>query len=400
MRQRHKTLSATLADAEQLVDYHGEREPSQKKGLFKGNGNTSGRNGGPGSQVGSTSSASRFRPGGDQSKIWGQSNANSSYSSKGSNSEVSTTRKPFACFLCKGPHRDSECLLQGEFNAIKKNLSKISMESDHERNENNGDRCPDEGSSEQEEQATMGAVHMMCLTEKEADNTIHKTPALMYVGVTIMGRSARAMVDTGATHNFVNPEEAKRLGLKFDRESGRIKADNSSAKPIYGVARNVSIKMGDWSGQLNFTTVPINNFKLVLEMDFLKRTSTLSMPHLQSLMMMGSKPCLVKVVEPVEDKKKKGPLISAMQLKKGLKRVEPTYLCSMSMKEDIEDVLKEPKVKRLLMDFQDMMPDKLPETLLPRRSVDHQIELIPGAKPPARGAYRLAPPELAEFRSN
>ncbi|KAK9671697.1 hypothetical protein RND81_12G048500 [Saponaria officinalis] len=305
----------------------------------------------------------------------------------GSNSEVSTTRKPFACFLCKGPHRYSECPLQGEFNAIKKNLSKMSMESDHERNENNGDGCLDKGSSEQEEQARMGAVHMICSIEKKADNTMHKTHELMYVDVTIMGRSARAMIDTGATHNFVDPEEAKRLGLKFDRESGRMKAVNSSAKPIYRVARNVPIKMGDWSGQINFTTVLMDDFKLVLGMDFLKRTSTVPMPHLQLLMMMGSKRCLVKVVESVEDKKKKGPLISTMQLKKGLRRGEPTYLCSMSLKEDTEDGLEEPKVKQLLMNFQDMMLDKLPETLPPRRSVDHQIELLPRAKPPVRGAY-------------
>jgi len=30
--------------------------------------------------------------------------------------------------------------------------------------------------------------------------------------------------------------------------------------------------------------------------------------------------------------------------------------------------------------------------------IDHEIELLPGAKPPAKNAYRMAPPELAELR--
>ncbi|KAL0549992.1 hypothetical protein IC582_014487 [Cucumis melo] len=30
--------------------------------------------------------------------------------------------------------------------------------------------------------------------------------------------------------------------------------------------------------------------------------------------------------------------------------------------------------------------------------IDHEIELVPGEKPPAKNAYRMAPPELAELR--
>ncbi|KAI5656492.1 hypothetical protein M9H77_25285 [Catharanthus roseus] len=44
------------------------------------------------------------------------------------------------------------------------------------------------------------------------------------------------------------------------------------------------------------------------------------------------------------------------------------------------------------------MPDELPKKLPPRREVDHQIELEPGAKPPAMSPYRMAPPELAELK--
>ena len=54
---------------------------------------------------------------------------------------------------------------------------------------------------------------------------------------------------------------------------------------------------------------------------------------------------------------------------------------------------------RILGEFKDVMPDELPKRLPPRRGVDHQIELVPGAKAPAKAAYRMSPPELKELKS-
>ena len=44
------------------------------------------------------------------------------------------------------------------------------------------------------------------------------------------------------------------------------------------------------------------------------------------------------------------------------------------------------------------MPEQLPKVLPPRRTVDHEIELLFGVKPLAKGPYHMAPPELAELR--
>ncbi|KAK4385696.1 Retrovirus-related Pol polyprotein from transposon opus [Sesamum angolense] len=45
-----------------------------------------------------------------------------------------------------------------------------------------------------------------------------------------------------------------------------------------------------------------------------------------------------------------------------------------------------------------MMPDELPRKLPPKRAVDHEIELVPGTKPPSRAPYRMSQPELVELR--
>ncbi|XP_074297249.1 uncharacterized protein LOC141627954 [Silene latifolia] len=383
-----------MTAAERLVDYYSEREAAQKK-VFPAASGSSPRFGGNTSQAKTPSTGnSRFRPGGDYRK-WGQANSTPT-SSKGSTSEAYTARKPFACFLCRGPHRMSECPHPGEFNTLKKNLSKMSVEPNPEGTDHEVDPGDDDGFNEQGEVARMGAVHMMCSMGKGANLSEAKSTELMYVEVKYNGICTRSMIDTGASHNFVTPDEAKRLGMEINREGGRMKAVNSSAQPIQGVAKDVVIKMGEWSGKLDFTSVPMDDFKIVLGMNFLKRTPTFLAPHNGSLMMVGSNPCLVKAVG--GDRKMKGPLLSAMQLNRGPQKGEPTYLCTVSMKEDTSAESEEPSIMRVLEDNKDLMPDSLPMSLPPRRSVDHQIELLPGTRPPARGPYRMAPPELAELR--
>ena len=55
-------------------------------------------------------------------------------------------------------------------------------------------------------------------------------------------------------------------------------------------------------------------------------------------------------------------------------------------------------IKDVLDSYADIMPKSLPQTLPPRRGIDHEIELLPGVKPLVKNAYRMAPPELAELR--
>lgn len=45
------------------------------------------------------------------------------------------------------------------------------------------------------------------------------------------------LVDTGATHNFVYDKKVQRLGLSLTGDGSKIKADNSEAKPVGGLAK-------------------------------------------------------------------------------------------------------------------------------------------------------------------
>ncbi|KAK4427654.1 hypothetical protein Salat_1534400 [Sesamum alatum] len=52
-----------------------------------------------------------------------------------------------------------------------------------------------------------------------------------------------AMIDTGATHNFVAEREIQKLGCLSTQHCSRIKVVNSEARPIQGVA-SVELTVG------------------------------------------------------------------------------------------------------------------------------------------------------------
>ncbi|XP_021735750.1 DNA damage-inducible protein 1-like [Chenopodium quinoa] len=132
---------------------------------------------------------------------------------------------------------------------------------------------------DEEEPSRLGAVHMLYAMGKEEPEERSKNTELMYVEVLVNGRRGNAMIDTGATHNFISQGEARRLGLKPIQEGGSMKAVNSAAKPVHGVARNIPTKLGDWSGNLDFTVATMDDY-LVLGMDFLRASKAVPMPHL------------------------------------------------------------------------------------------------------------------------
>ena len=92
-------------------------------------------------------------------------------------------------------------------------------------------------------------------------------------------------------------------------------------------------------------------------------------------------------------------VLSAIQLAKGIRKNEETFLAAFKLNEALEDMSEiPPKVLDMLESFKDVMPPKLPKHLPPKREVDHKIELVPNAQPPARAPYRMSPLELEELR--
>lgn len=219
----------------------------------------------------------------------------------------------------------------------------------------------------------------------------------MFVDVMIDGQTIKALVDSGATHNFLRIQASKRLKLNYQRTTGTIKTVNAEVRPILGVTK-ARLKIGEWQGEVPFTVIPMDDYDMVLGLEWLDKVRACILPYSNSVLILEEdRPCTIST------RRMQGgsPMLSAMQVNKGLKKNEDTFVVFPVDWEDKESKLAEPvptNIAKVLEEFQDVMPEELPKRLPPRRGVDHRIELTSDAKPTARSPYRMAPPELKELK--
>ena len=97
---------------------------------------------------------------------------------------------------------------------------------------------------------------------------------------------------------------------------------NTNAKPVNGTAKGVGLHLGAWKGKVDFSVAPMDNFKVVLGMEFLRKVNAVPIPYYDSVCIIekGS-PCIVRASPSLCTPK----TLSAMQLKKGLRKGDITY---------------------------------------------------------------------------
>ncbi|KAK9113309.1 hypothetical protein Syun_020106 [Stephania yunnanensis] len=286
-RQGVKDLPGAIVAADSLVDFKTSSSPSEGKGKEKKPFKTHQKKG--------------------EKKPFSPKPVASSKPVPKSDSRPSSSSSGKGCFICNGPHRARDC-------PKKEKLSALIAE--------------DEGQPRMNPLQLLNAIQQAKASPSEG---------LMYVDAEANKKRVLAMVDSGATHSFVADHMVGKLGLDLVENSSRMKAVNSEAKQIQGMATDVNLKVGSWEGKINLMAVPLDDF--------------------------DSHTCFVPAANTVSGK-------------------ESTKLSHLSA----------------IQDFNDVMPAELPKELPPQRVIDHEIELVPGSRPPAQAPYRIAPKELEELR--
>ncbi|XP_039021247.1 uncharacterized protein LOC120153338 [Hibiscus syriacus] len=272
-----------------------------------------------------------------------------------------------SCFNCGGNHMKRDCPQLMKVAAIK---------------ENDG---------EEKETLKLGSIISSMEIKKG-----RKKKGLMYVDITVAGQKMSALVDTGASELFLSEQAAKKLDLRIEKTSGFIKTVNTKEVPIVGEARGIKLSIGGWTGKESIKVIPLDDFDFVIGISFLDRINAFPLPFADCLVICDPKhQCIVPVSrESGTDAK----MLSAIQFSKGVRREEPTFVASLVGTEPTMTEEVPTEVGQVLAEFRDVMPTELPKCLPPKREVDHRIELVPNAEPPAKAPYRMAPPELEELR--
>nr|GEZ86405.1 Gag-Asp_proteas domain-containing protein [Tanacetum cinerariifolium] len=111
-----------------------------------------------------------------------------------------TSYKSGGCFICDGPHRAHDCPKRASLYGL----------SPH------GDEDASDGQS-------MGSIRILNAINAKTDVPKVIGKGLQYVKETINSVMVYALVNSGATHNFVGDDEAKWLRINATKESGKIK---------------------------------------------------------------------------------------------------------------------------------------------------------------------------------
>ena len=114
------------------------------------------------------------------------------------------------CFICNGPHRAKDYLKREKLSALV--------------------TTDDKGDSDSETAPRVNLLQLLNVINGET--LVQKS--LMHVHAVVNGVQVKALVDSGATHNFVATREATRLELKLEDDTSWIKAINSKAQKIQG----------------------------------------------------------------------------------------------------------------------------------------------------------------------
>eukprot|EP00253_Pinus_taeda_P015379 PITA_15379 len=113
--------------------------------------------------------------------------------------------------------------------------------------------------------------------------------SLEYVLMKIGSVDRLTMVDSGATHNFISEDTARRIGLKFVLVKAQMKKVNSPLDCVLGVPERVDTRLGEWTGKVDFTIVQIDDYEAILGMEFLEQFDAMIVPHLKKMYIYDGK---------------------------------------------------------------------------------------------------------------
>ncbi|KAI5054465.1 hypothetical protein GOP47_0030635, partial [Adiantum capillus-veneris] len=280
-KQNPADYMAALAMAERLVD-----SDLRRKGA------TSSKSGGSGhapfnsNKNQSSAGPQRSEPAGSLSnhpRLYGsfRNNAPSSYSGSSSSRNFSVNQPGGApqrtlpwranpsrpCRNCGGPHWDNDChkassqsrahsAWANETNADRTGSSQVQITEITEQESESGNKESTEGTVRVG--AIKASLHCLAARIKPIPN--------MYVKTVINGQSQLAMLDSGASHNFISPSCAKRLGVKTCKPGGGrsisvgfVQGEDSNTAMAYDVA----VQVGEWRAKVDFIVVPMDSYDMM-----------------------------------------------------------------------------------------------------------------------------------------
>ncbi|XP_050227663.1 uncharacterized protein LOC126677201 [Mercurialis annua] len=211
---------------------------------------------------------------------------------------------------------------------------------------------------------------------------------------TIASMDALVLFDPGATHSFVSPSFA----IKMGKQPAYLQNPLSVATPM-GESMDADIVYSSCPVNVqgrellaDLILLEVLAFDVILGMDWLARHNA-SVDCREKLVTFNT-PGIEVVSLQSEKLKSTASIISAMKAQRMMRKGCPAFLAIVLDTEKAQGTVQNVPV---VMEYPDVFPDELPG-LPPDREIEFCIELAPGTKPISIPPYRMAPAELKELK--
>ncbi|PHU30536.1 hypothetical protein BC332_02629 [Capsicum chinense] len=225
------------------------------------------------------------------------------------------------CWICGGPHLAKSCLNHKRVNA----MIAINV------NQDGGDEVV--ATLANSLGLSLNHISLLNIVGESSKLFNNHHAALIHFEMKVDGNCMILVVDTRATHTFVDAKVAAKHGLKLKKSPSFVQTVSSKAQAVIAMAYDVQMVIGSWTGKHILMVMPLRDFEVILGIDFLRKFYFVPFPHLDGVMIRDeTNPSFIKASYPYGEVKKgknKGPINSAISVEKGLKRGAETFLAAM-----------------------------------------------------------------------
>lgn len=213
------------------------------------------------------------------------------------------------------------------------------------------------------------------------------------------------MIDSGSSGNFVAESWVRQQDLKTIENPCRISLADGSFQDTNEKLPSSTLKIGAYETRIEPIVAKIS-YDVILGRPWLNQNNpkidwpsgTVTIKTHERTSTLNS-----KIDENENEIKKPSRIqiktVNALQLKRLVEPQDELFLIRVTNIQNevcVEDHSSE--ALKIMNEYKDVFPEKLPKSLPPKRSIDHEIKIEPGHSPPSRPTYRLSPLEMDELK--
>ena len=219
---------------------------------------------------------------------------------------------------------------------------------------------------------------------------------LLIVKGFISHQPAKILIDPGGEINFISDSFCQHHGIRVNdcQELGEMA--NGVEQTLLETRFPLVLHLKDYSERVHFAVSPLKRYDAIIGKEWCSshRAEIKTYENRVDFVHKGSKHVIIA------DENIGSPFVSANTITTDFERSYEMFAVLVRPPEKIDGAKSSypADIERILQEFDDVFPEKLPKGLPPKRIQEFKIDLEEGAKPQKKGLYRLSEKESKELR--